>query len=160
MKRWSPRTCYTSTDGWFFLRALHLVFRVCSGREGLNWLAQVSGSDLSLQRKGGARELACTSIHIFKAYSPLPILAFDHVVSAGCTPGWYGWWAMWLPHLEAAPWKHWAFILWHQKQSIWALDIVPSLCLHWTEQIIWLFMKSQPMCVLPPITLSFNDREL
>lgn len=45
-----------------------------------------------------------------------------------------------------------------RAESIPALETVPWLCLHWVEQIMWLFMKSQTMHILPHLALKFSGR--
>lgn len=75
VKQGRPGTSYNSTDKWLFLLALHCF---CSGR--FHWLAHFSGNVLSLQAKGVAWELACTSINIFKTQDLSS--GFFHVVNA------------------------------------------------------------------------------
>lgn len=51
----------------FFLCVLH---HICSGADSFNWLADSFGCAFSLQGKGVACELACTSVNILKTQDP------------------------------------------------------------------------------------------
>lgn len=86
-------------------------------------------------------------------------LTFYHIVNAQYTPDGYHLRDTWLVLLSVQPCRRVSinFIAWG-VESMLVLEMFPSLCLHWSEQMGELLTKSQSVHVLPHITPRVNGR--
>lgn len=86
-------------------------------------------------------------------------LAFYHIVNPQYTPDGYHLRDTWLVLLSVQPHRRVSInFIAGGIESMLVLEMFPSLCLHWSEQIGELLTKSQSVRVLPHITPRVNGR--